>query len=212
MTPASGAAVVVVGHNGWLETFLGIVAIPTSEGTFYSIAVEDSADAEAVAVCAAINIAWHLGHAHYNIRYDAKTVGGAASGSQNWNSPNAEVVRGLGMLLETKANVQWRHVHGHTGNGWNELADTAAKGAACGNGAGSTGSQFPIAWTSHPLALQWLWYSSYTNTQLSVRGLPLMQGHAVTCPSNFDNSAISAYLPNDNDKDEVRQSPSMSGL
>lgn len=212
MTPASGAAVVVVGHNGWLETFLGIVAIPTSEGTFYSIAVEDSADAEAVAVCAAINIAWHLGHAHYNIRYDAKTVGGAASGSQNWNSPNAEVVRGLGMLLETKANVQWRHVHGHTGNGWNELADTAAKGAACGNGAGSTGSQFPIAWTSHPLALQWLWYASYTNTQLSVRGLPLMQGHAVTCPSNFDNSAISACLPNDNDKDEVRQSPSMSGL
>ena len=136
----TGWAAVLLQCSSWtsqvslLGFFGGTVITDEADGNFMGAQKADARDAELTAIGWAI--LWILAHwdslclGKAVIHFDCTSAGFAANG--DWSCGEnvlAQKVRHLTQILESKFGgsvLEWRHVHGHVGHPWNELADTAA--------------------------------------------------------------------------------------
>ena len=68
------------------------------------------------------------------LHFDCTAAGWEASGTQGPTFDNMSIlaiaIRSLAIRLSARTEVQYRHIHGHSGQPWNEFADVAARSRA----------------------------------------------------------------------------------
>ena len=125
---SSTGAVAFVGYFG------GAVVTDADAGDFLGARHQGSREAGITAIGWAI--LWLLGHwdllwiSQVTIHFDCTSAGFAASGDWHCGQDTlAEKVRHLVQISESRfggAAIEWKHVKGHSGHPWNEMADSAA--------------------------------------------------------------------------------------
>eukprot|EP00435_Cladocopium_sp_Y103_P003593 s2448_g1.t1 len=143
---------------------------------------------------------WHVMHHPTNpidfvFHFDALATGYQAAGW--WNAWKHEqwrtLLRSLAQVLQTRHgfdHLHWQHVKAHTGNPWNELADSLAKFASVHSCFVDDSLEW-THWLDDPItmnAMQWLWFLH--RPAHSAPQTPVLQGsilqHSLIPPVSLD--------------------------
>eukprot|EP00435_Cladocopium_sp_Y103_P062615 s141_g24.t1 len=162
---------------------------------------------------------WHqfgLVPLHFYFHFDAINAGFLAGGYfRTTQFPQHRVLmRSLAQLLQVRHGqpfLHWHHVKAHSGNPWNELADTLARQASLQ----ATHVDLDCPWqawltnSTTMTALQWLWYlelmlsgshwaAPYHDGFLDCPLLPIPQPHCAPDPQTASSEYASASVPSQN--------------